>query len=314
MASYYTHIALFVFSALIALAITPLVEKIAVKLGAVDIPDERKVHGKPVPRLGGLTIFLTIFLGIIAYLVWQLTHQSFNFRLLLNANYDLLGIFIGSSMMFVFGCLDDIFDVSPGFKFLGQLLSASVVVIFGTTIDFIGSPGGGLINIPSWLGIFITIFWIVGLTNTVNFIDGLDGLAAGVVSIAGVALYVSAIQTGKVNMAVIMVVLCGALLGFLRYNFNPAKIFMGDSGSMFLGFLIGSLTVQAATKSAATIALLVPIVIMGVPIFDAGWAIWRRFINKKPLTKADKEHIHHRLMRQGFSQRRTVLVIYAWSA
>lgn len=311
---YIAHLVALVLALILTYLITPLIEKMAIKIGAVDYPTERKIHIKPVPRLGGVSIFLSFIIVVGLYLGYRIGANSYSASDLMSNNKDIIGILIGGTFVFLFGCIDDILQITARFKFIGQLVGAIIVVYFGVIIEFIGSPAGGLINIPKGLGIVLTIFWIVGLTNTFNFIDGLDGLAAGVGTIALVALYFSAMETGKVNIALMMTVLAGTLIGFLRHNFNPARIFMGDSGSMFIGFILGAITVQSAAKSTATLALLVPLVIMGVPIFDTGYAIWRRFINKRPLTVADKEHIHHRLLKKGFSHKKVVLLIYAWTA
>lgn len=263
---YIIHLAAFVIALILSYVATPLVEKIAFKIGAVDQPTERKVHRDPVPRLGGVGIYACFVLVVLLYIAFRIATKSFTGLEVFSKNTDLIGIMLGATFVFIFGCIDDIYQITAKFKLIGQILAAVIVVYFGVIIEFIGSPSGGLINIPRSLGILVTIFWIVGLTNTFNFIDGLDGLASGVGIIAISALYFSAMQTGKVNIALMLIVLGGTLFGFLRHNFNPARIFLGDSGSMFLGFILGSITVQSAAKSTATLALLVPIVIMGVPI------------------------------------------------
>lgn len=311
---YIAHLAILFIALVSTYLITPVIGKLAVRIKAVDYPTERKVHREPVPRLGGVSIYIGFVIAFVFYMLFRITTNTYSAGEVIANNMDIIGIFAGATFMFAFGCLDDIYQITARFKFLGQIAAAVIVVSFGVIIEFVGNPAGGLINIPRNFAIVLTIFWIVGLTNTFNFIDGLDGLAAGVGTIAIFALYFSSMETGKFNIALILVALAGTLLGFLRHNFNPAKIFMGDSGSMFLGFILGAITVQTAAKSTATLALLVPIVIMGVPIFDAGYAIWRRFINKKPLTVADKEHIHHRLLKRGFSHRKAVLLIYGWTA
>ena len=320
MNSYLLHFILFLSAVAMAYFLTPVIEKLAIKIGAYDIPTERKVHREPVPRLGGIAIFISFVVVAVIFVAIRILMKSHTAADLLANNKEIIGVISGATFAFLFGCLDDIFEITAKFKFLGQFVAALIVLSFGVTVTFIGNPfGGGLISFPEILGYnligaFITMFWIIGLTNAFNFIDGLDGLASGVGIIAISALYFSAIQAGKINIAILLVILGGTLLGFLRFNFNPAKIFMGDSGTMFVGFFLGSVTVLSAAKSTAALALLVPIVIMGVPIFDTAYAIWRRFINKKPLSVADKEHIHHRLLRKGFSHKKAVLIIYAWTA
>ncbi len=276
--------------------ITPLVELFALKVGVVDVPSERKVHPEPTPMLGGIAIYLAFLLTLIWFVV---------------IGRELAGILLGGTLMLILGIIDDIWDLSPKVKFLGQLLAASILLFYGIQIEFVGNPLGGLIYLGGW-SIPLTLFWVVGLTNTVNFIDGLDGLAAGVCGIALLTLSFSAHQTGHIDIAFICLILAGSALGFLKHNFNPARIFMGDSGSMFLGFMLGAITVQGVMKSIVAIALLVPLVVMGVPIFDAAFAIFRRYKNKQPVTRADDGHIHHRLLRRGFSHRQTVVILYLW--
>ncbi|MDP3014596.1 MAG: MraY family glycosyltransferase, partial [Candidatus Subteraquimicrobiales bacterium] len=228
-------------------------------------------------------------------------------------DYEILGIILGATLVLIMGIIDDIHHLSAGIKFAVQVIAAAVLIRFGVAIEFVGNPFGGLINLAWWLSASLTLFWIVGATNTINFIDGLDGLAAGVSAIALLALGFYAYQVGQTQGTLICLALAGSTLGFLKHNFHPARIFMGDSGSMFLGFMLGAITVQGVMKSIVAVALLVPIVIMGVPIFDTAFAIFRRYRNKKPLSIADKGHIHHRLLHKGFSQRQTVLIIYLWS-
>lgn len=282
-----------------AFFITPLVEILADSVGAVDHPAERKVHAKPIPRLGGVAIYLGFLLASVLFL---------------GIDRELMGILLGATFILALGVIDDMKDLSPKVKFLGQLGAAVILILFGVQIEFVGNPfGKGLLYLGGW-GVFLTLFWVVGLTNTINFIDGLDGLAAGVSTIALATLCFVAHQTGQLETAMISIALAGSALGFLKHNFHPARIFMGDSGSMFLGFMLGAITVLGVMKSVAAIALLVPIVIMGVPIFDTISAIFRRFRDKRPVTQADKNHIHHRLLYRGFSHRQTVLIIYFWSA
>ncbi|HDZ86519.1 MAG TPA: undecaprenyl/decaprenyl-phosphate alpha-N-acetylglucosaminyl 1-phosphate transferase [Actinobacteria bacterium] len=311
---YLIHLLILFAASVLALFFTPRVMNLAKSIGALDYPAERSIHSKAVPRLGGGAIMGAFGVSIVAYIVYKLSIGDLDLTAYWQQNRALAGILLGSFAIFAVGVIDDIYDVKPMFKFGGQLAAALITVSFGVTVDFLGSPlSETVINIPYWLGTFLAIFWIVALTNTINFIDGLDGLASGVAGISSVALYIIAIQTGRLDIALALVAMLGALLGFLKYNFNPAKIFMGDSGSMLLGFFLGAITIQSAAKSAATVALLVPIVIMGIPIFDAAYAIWRRFVNRRPITRADKEHIHHILLHKGLTHRATVLIIYGWT-
>ncbi len=285
--------------------VTFLVEKLAVKVGAVDIPNKRKVHVEPIPRLGGLAIYLGFSLSLLVLLLTGWVDLS-------RLGLQLWGVLVGGTFILIFGAMDDIAELSARVKLIGQAIAAAILFLFGARIEFVGNPFGGLIYLGD-LSVFLTLFWVVGLTNTVNLIDGLDGLAAGVSGIALIILTIIAFETGRQEVAFICLILLGSLLGFLKHNFNPARIFMGDSGSMFLGFMLASLTVQGVMKSAVAIALLVPIVIMGVPILDTAFAIFRRFRKKQPLTQADNGHIHHRLLHRGFSQRQTVVIIYVWT-
>lgn len=294
----------------VAYLVTPLVEKLAMRLGAVDHPNERKVHRNPVPNLGGLAIFLSFAAALLSQGIWQ----SFSsVEPILNPTRWFLGIFLGGIFILFLGLVDDFTELSPFIKFIGQLAAAVILVRFGVRIEFVGLPfSKGIIFLGS-LGIFLTILWVVALINIVNFIDGLDGLAAGVSGIALLTLAFTAYQTGRLEAVLICLALAGASFGFLRHNFNPARIFMGDSGSQFLGFILGAITVQGMMKSVAAVALLVPLVVMGVPLFDGIFAIFRRFREGKPVTQADRGHIHHRLLDRGFSHRQTVILIYLWS-
>jgi UDP-GlcNAc:undecaprenyl-phosphate GlcNAc-1-phosphate transferase len=227
---------------------------------------------------------------------------------------QLAGVLIGITFVFVLGVVDDVRELSAGVKFGGQILAAAFVVYMGVRIDFVGTPfGGGVIDI-GWMSWPITMIWIVAFTNVINLIDGMDGLAAGVTAIAAISFLVLANLTNQLIAATMAAVLVGVCIGFLRYNFNPASIFMGDSGSMFLGFTLAAISCVGVLKSAVAITLVLPLLIIGVPVFDTGSAIIRRWRHQKPIHVADKGHIHHRLLSHGFSQRQTVLIIYAWSA
>ena len=219
----------------------------------------------------------------------------------------------GGSLIVLLGLIDDYKNLPAKVKLLGQIVCACVLVAFDVRIDFITDPFGDYLYLE-YLAIPATIFWIVGLTNTVNLIDGLDGLAAGVATIASVTICLVALQQGYALVAVLTAALAGAAIGFLFYNFNPAKIFMGDTGSMFLGFMLAGISVIGAVKSAATIALIVPILALGLPIMDTTFAIVRRYRGGVPIFKPDKGHLHHRLLDLGFTQRQAVLLMYIISA
>jgi UDP-GlcNAc:undecaprenyl-phosphate/decaprenyl-phosphate GlcNAc-1-phosphate transferase len=281
--------------------LTPYAKKIAYRIGAIDVPkDNRRVHQKPIPRLGGLAIF-------IAFITTTL--------LVVPMDRSLLCTIIGATMIVFIGILDDTKPISAKYKLLVQIGAALMVVYGGVRIEFITNVFNRTTGM-TWLGIFsipVTVFWIVGITNTINLIDGLDGLAAGVASIASICLAFVAYLNGQAEVAILLSILAGASIGFLPYNFNPAQIFMGDTGSLLIGFLLATFSAEGVFKSAATIAIAVPIVALGIPIFDTVFAIFRRIINKRPIMEADKGHLHHRLLEQGLSQKQTVLILYCIS-
>lgn len=283
----------------IALLMTPLVKRFAFWVGAVDAPNHRKVHNRIMPRLGGLAIFIA-FIG--GYFVISPAIDSLK-------NDVVFGLLVGGAIVVLIGALDDRFDLSPKIKLLGQILAAGVVVYSGVTIELVNVPfGDGAISL-SWLSVPLTIFWIVGVTNAINLIDGLDGLSAGVSGIATTTILVLALMMGNTTVVLLCVALLGSIAGFLFYNFHPAKIFMGDSGALFLGFCLATLSV-VGFKQATVVSLLVPIMILGVPLSDTFFAILRRWVNNLPISVADKSHLHHCLLQLGFSHRTTVLIIY----
>lgn len=291
-----------------ALAMTPLVRHLAVRLGAVDVPEDRKVHEKETPTLGGLAIYGSLILGIGVYLA--MGNQKIS--------SDLLGVVIGATVIVVFGAMDDVRGLSPLSKIFGQVLAAGVLVIMGVQIQNIRVPRMVVVSLSPELSVIVSLLWVVAFINVINLIDGLDGLAAGITCITSFAMFYFATQTGVggayVDAALISIVMAGATLGFLRYNFNPASIFMGDSGSMLLGFLLGAVTIQGVLKSIAAVALFVPLVALAIPIVDTGMAIIRRVRRGQPITHADKEHVHHRLLNMGHSHRQAVLLLYFWTA
>jgi UDP-GlcNAc:undecaprenyl-phosphate/decaprenyl-phosphate GlcNAc-1-phosphate transferase len=297
----------------IALALTPVVRYLSNRWGLVDQPDHRKVHRTPMSRLGGVAIYFAVIGALAAqylgelYLGWQGPFVEAATRA------NVLAILGGMTLVFVVGLVDDLRDLSPGVKFLGQLAAAAVVVFAGVRIEYIGNPAGGGLLALGTLSIPVTLIYIVAFTNIINLIDGLDGLAAGVSAIAGGTLLVLAIQGNRFDAAALAAVLIGACLGFLRYNFHPASIFMGDSGALFLGFTLATISLLGVMKTTAAIALAVPLLIVGVPIFDTASAIVRRWRHGRPIGEADRGHIHHRLLGRGFDQRQTVLIIYVWS-
>ncbi len=312
----YGHYALLIaVAASVTLAVTPFVRRLGLVAGAVAKPGGRNVHEGEIPRIGGVAIFA----GVLSALLVQWTGESF----LGWEGYLLqgtggagraLGIFAGITVMFLVGVVDDLVDLNPGAKLAGQVVAAGIVVWAGLRIAYVGNPvSGGLITLGV-LSIPITVVYLIGFANVINLIDGLDGLAAGVSAIAATSLLVLAAQGNRLDAAVLAAAVIGACAGFLRHNFHPASIFMGDSGAMFLGFTLATVSLLGVMKTTATIALAVPLLIIGVPIFDTASAIVRRIRHRRPIHSADKGHIHHRLLGRGFDQRQTVLIIYVWSA
>ncbi len=289
--------------------LTPLAGRLAIKLGAVDHPDHRKVHVRPVPRLGGLAIYLAAsFAVLVGVFRWLEEGKAF----LIKSN-ELLGLALAAGVIIMVGVADDFRSLKPREKFIGQFLAAVVLIYFGFNIDFIRLPYVGVLSFGFWAAP-LTFFWLVSFMNIVNFIDGLDGLAAGVSAIAALSFFFYSFKIGQHFTALLSLAVAGASLGFLRHNFFPAKIFMGDTGSLFLGLVLGAVTVQGILKSLALAAFFFPLIVMGVPILDTFFAILRRLIRRRSITEPDKEHLHHRFLKKGFSQRRTVLIIYLWTA
>ena len=296
------------------LALTPLAKKIAVRLGAVDYPSKRRINTKPTPRLGGLAIFAGLFvacaLQIFGTLNWGwpsalIPHPS------MEINYPLLGL--AFLVVFATGAADDIFQLTPKAKLAGQVIAAVIAATSGLLINVVVNPfaSGGEVSL-GLLAYPITIVYLVAYTNIINLIDGLDGLACGISAIAACSMFSFAILGGRADAAALSIALVGACLGFLRYNFHPASIFMGDSGSLLLGFALGSISLLNVTRTAALTTLIIPLLVAGVPIIDTFSAIIRRMRAHVSIGQADKGHIHHRLIEEGYDQRQAVILIYLW--
>ena len=277
-----------------SILLTPVVKALAFKVGAVDRPNYRKVHARIMPRLGGLAIFGSFLVG---YFVLRPEDST------------ALYIVLGAVMIIITGVLDDMFEITAKAKLLGQFIAAGIVIYGGLEIEFINLPFGGQLDF-GYFSIPLTILWIVGITNAINLIDGLDGLAAGVSTIALITLAGMAFMMGDMFVFAMAAILAASCAGFLFYNFHPAKIFMGDSGSLFLGYMIGVLALLGF-KNVTVISLIIPIIMLGVPISDTFFAIVRRLRLKQPLSAPDKSHLHHCLLDVGFTHRQTVLIIYA---
>ncbi|MBU2698926.1 UDP-GlcNAc:undecaprenyl-phosphate GlcNAc-1-phosphate transferase [Sporomusaceae bacterium BoRhaA] len=292
-----SYVVAFILALVITYFLTPYVKNLAIRLGALDAPDARKVHKTPIPRMGGLAIYVGFVIAVLSSM-----HLS----------QELIGLLTGGTVILIVGIIDDMVQLSAKVKLLGQIAAAAVLILFDIRIEWLTNPFGDMVYVE-YLSIPITLFWVVALTNTVNLIDGLDGLAAGVSTIAAVTILLVALQENSLIVAVLTAALAGSAFGFLQHNFNPAKIFMGDTGSMFLGYMLAAISVLGAVKSAATIALIVPIVALGLPIMDTAFAIIRRYSNGQPIFKPDKGHLHHRLLEMGLSQKQAVLLMYVIS-
>lgn len=292
-----TYIVAFTIALAVAYFATPQVMDLAIKVGALDAPDERKVHKGMIPRMGGLAIYAGFVLAVLASMY---------------ISREIMGLLVGGTVILIVGIIDDLKPLPAKVKLLGQIAAASVLVMFDIRIEWLTNPFGDMLYVD-YLAIPLTILWVVSLTNTVNLIDGLDGLAAGVSTIAAVTILLVALQNHFWTVAILTAALAGSAFGFLQHNFNPAKIFMGDTGSMFLGYMLAAISILGAVKSAATIALIVPIVALGLPILDTAFAIIRRYMSGRPIFKPDKGHLHHRLLEMGLTQKQTVLLMYVMS-
>lgn len=296
----------FVIAFAFSFASTPIVTQLAFRIGAVDIPnDNRRMHKKPIPRLGGLAIIFGFAVALLC-----VSH---------NLTRGMGATLVGAAIIAVMGVIDDCRDLNAKLKFAVQIIAALIVIFSGNIrITVFTNPNllsdNPYLVLPEWLSVTLTVLWIVFITNAVNFIDGLDGLATGVSAIMSVSLVFISVRTGERTIAIIGMALMGACFGFLPYNFNPAKIFMGDTGSTFLGFMLATLSVQGVFKSYAVISFAVPLLILGLPLFDASFAMIRRVLTGKNPMTADRGHLHHRLIDMGFSQKQTVFILYAISA
>ena len=289
-----------VIAALVTALFTPLSILLAPKLGAMDVPrDARRVHNKPMPRFGGIAIYAGIMVGLAIFAQTQ-RHLS--------------AVMVGCTLIYILGAIDDLKGMKPIVKFAGQVVSASVVFAMGLRINFITNWfGEGHMDLGIAVCYIVTVIWLVAITNAVNLVDGLDGLAAGISAISALSIaYISYIH-GWYGPTICMMVLAGACIGFLPFNFHPAKTFMGDGGSQLLGFSIAALSILGTVKSATVVAVVIPVLVLGLPIIDTAMAIVRRTIRHQSIASADKEHLHHRILRAGFGQRRAVLLMYSVS-
>ena len=285
---------------LVTAFVTPLAIFIAPKVGAMDVPrDKRRVHNKPMPRFGGIAIYAGVMVGLALFAQGR-PHVG--------------AIMVGCTLIYILGAVDDIKGMKPIIKFAGQVVAATVVFAMGLRIEFVTNWfGEGHMDLGIAVCYIVTIIWLVGITNAVNLVDGLDGLAAGISAISALSIaYVSYIH-GWYYPTTCMMILAGACLGFLPFNFHPAKTFMGDGGSQLLGFSLAALSILGTVKSATLVVVVIPALVLGLPIFDTLMAIIRRTIRHQSIGTADKEHLHHRILRAGFGQRRAVFLMYSLS-
>jgi UDP-GlcNAc:undecaprenyl-phosphate GlcNAc-1-phosphate transferase len=290
----------FLVAAVIVYLLTPLMGRLANRTGVVDNPtDDRRMHVLATPLLGGLGM----------YLGWMIPVM-----LLVRVDRPVWGIIGGATIVVAVGLFDDLYELEPILKFIGQLLAISVAIYFDISIGRMGVPFTALMfHFPTIVSVLVTAFWMAMIINMVNFIDGLDGLAAGVCGIAALTFCVISLSTSFPAMGVIAAVLAGATFAFLRFNFHPASIFMGDAGSMLLGFVLACLSVQSVMKGTAAVALVLPLLVLGVPFIDLSLIVWRRWRRGVPFYSAGQDHVHHDLVLvHGFSQRKSVLLLYSW--
>ncbi|HKV45188.1 MAG TPA: MraY family glycosyltransferase [bacterium] len=300
----------------VAYAVTPLVLRVAIRFRVLAHPGGRHIHRTPVPRLGGIAIYVAFVVAVILSLpLEQILHVGLGSRAAgapipyaLVFDRPVLGLLTGATVITLLGIIDDTRGISPFAKLGGQVIAALVPLPFGIGMDVLTNPLGGMVFLGPF-GLALTVAWLVALANVMNLIDGIDGLAAGIATIAGGTVLVASYQRGDVATAVLAAALIGGTLGFLPYNYNPARIFLGDTGSMLLGYLLGGLSVLGAYKSYTALSLLVPLAALGVPVLDTALAITRRWRTRRPIFQADTEHLHHRLLQRGLSQRQTTVVL-----
>lgn len=297
----------FLMGLVIAVFATPITILLAKRWGAIAHPGGRHVHSRPIPRLGGLAIYAAFWIAALVTQVWD---------------RSIWGLFIGSTVILIVGIWDDIREIRPLHKLYWQIAAAAVLIVFGFSMNTISVPLMGTIDFRNYglsaIGLMLMLFWVVGLVNTVNVSDGLDGLAAGICFIVALLLFWSANsivdQPSALAAANLMLALAGALLGFLFFNFPPARVFMGDSGSMFLGFIIGGISIMGLLKTATILGLVFPLLVLGMPVTDLTFAIIRRKLRGQSIAMADRGHLHHRLLDAGYTQRQAVLLMYGISA
>ena len=288
----------FAVAAVVTLVTTPLTARLAVRVGAIDLPRDRDLHEAPVPRLGGLAILAGILVAALIFMPFDAQTR---------------GILAGALVAGIVGSIDDLYDLPPAAKLAGQVTAAAIPVAAGVRVETFTLPFLGAVDLSATGGGILTGLAMVAVMNVVNFTDGVDGLAAGVCTISAATFAVIALSLDRVDAGILAAITAGAALGFLWHNFHPASVFMGDAGSNLLGLMLACIAVQGVLKTAAVVALVFPLVVLAVPILDTAFVVAKRFKYRRPAWEADTEHFHHRMARIGFSQRRTVIYLYLWT-
>ncbi|MEB3312609.1 MAG: MraY family glycosyltransferase [Cyanobacteriota bacterium] len=304
------HFLAFMIAASVVLITTPLVRQLGLQSGRVDMPGGRKVHQRPMVRLGGVSIFLGTLVALLAVWITGGFINSSGQPLAPPEEFQIWGVTLGGLAFFLIGLADDLIGLSPISRLIMQSAVAAIAWQAGVSISFLTIPFYGLVSLPDLVSLPITVIWLVGMANAINWIDGLDGLAAGVSGIAATIMLVVCLFMDQPAAALIAAALAGGALGFLRYNFNPANIFMGDGGAYFMGFTLAAVGVIGLVKTVTTAAVLLPYLILAVPILDMSAVILDRLRSGKSPFVADKRHLHHRLLNAGLSHRVTVVFIY----
>ena len=303
-----TYFALFVIATVASLIVTPLIRRLCERYRLLDVPtDDRRVHIKAIPRLGGLAIYISLAMALsILPLVSNLLTQS-----LAQYTHQMFVAALPATLVLLLGIYDDLRGANAAVKFIGLGLISALFFAMGGRIEVLAIPFVGTIHFPMAVSFFITVFWLVAISNAFNLIDGMDGLATGAALFASIVILIVSLAQGNPLMIVVSLVLCGALAGFLRYNFNPASIFLGDSGALFIGFLLAALSVLSAQKATTSVAVITPLLAFGLPVVDTSVTMARRLISGRPMFQGDGEHIHHMLLARGWSQKRVALILYA---
>jgi UDP-GlcNAc:undecaprenyl-phosphate GlcNAc-1-phosphate transferase len=302
-----TYLTLFLISLASSLFATPVIRRLAQRHGWLDVPkDARRVHAVPIPRLGGVAVFASVMLALaVLPLVDNLVTRQ-----LAGQWQGVVAVLASSTLVFLFGVYDDLKGTSAKWKFVAQGAAAVLLYYMGGRVDAVTIPFVGSFELPPVLGFGVTLLWVVGISNAFNLIDGMDGLATGASLFAALVMLGVSLVNGRVLVTVVSIALVGALIGFLRYNFNPASIFLGDSGALFIGFLLAALSVTGTQKASTVVAVAIPLMAFALPVIDTGFSIARRFVSGKPLFEGDREHIHHKLLERGWSQRRVAFALY----